>query len=265
MMAASGAGATSANAAVYRVGYAVDLGSLGKHTVGTLAPRSNTSGNRVVCIESLRSDGEVKAGLAKTDYQLAYLLSKYVNTSDNVTAAALAVIVKNKLDQSQPIWKLILDKFKESSNWSAVNKKITVMQNEAKENAGPYTLKLSFTDAKDLTVNVTNVGVKTGSGKWLTGVDIVLSASNAVFVSNNSSTLTVKSTSTALTIAVKATDPSKQAEIVAKTSKQLPATAYRLLPSVAGDKQDMVTLEPLTGTTSELVRHSFSVQPELTS
>lgn len=252
--------APTAQAAVpddYRIGYAVTVDGYTK-TVGTLAPRSGSGGNRIICIDSQWGDpATLPDGSTYTNAQLAYLMKKYINTSSNVKGAAVAEIVKEALDRSQDWRKKVWAAFKSQhpTAYANVVDEMADMRAEAKKYAGAYTLSPTLTVNSNTGRGTASFGIKTGSDNYYSGVNITLTLSGtggAKWDSNGSTSITVASTTALQSLAWTATGPGI-VQVVADTPNDLPGVKYRLY-NVSGNKQDMVgavfTEYDVTGTAS---------------
>lgn len=232
---------TPAEALPYRVGYTVSVGGVNK-TYGTTDVRSGSNGNRVICINDRWGDpASLPAPSARGgDPQMAYLINKYVNATDATTAAALAYIVKEKLDPS-PEWDTMKARLPAATN-TQVQARVAQLRSEATRLAGKYTLSPDLVGKPDRSGSVNNVGVKTGSGNWYPGVKITLTLTgDAVFAANNAKTITVTSTTAPQSLPIRATGTTP-VKVSAKTDATtlLPET-YNFYNTPATNKQDMVS------------------------
>lgn len=196
-------GATSAQAAPYRVGYSVTYQGNTK-TVGTLDVRPGSNGHRVICIDSNLGDPpSLGAGSPVTDAQLAYLVSKYIDqTSDNVTGAALAEIVKRSYDGYPTVRDAVWAAFhaQRPTEAAAADARINALIAEAASAAGPYTVApvINSSNPTNTSGVATNLGAQSGNGTWLAGYSTTVRlidsngnpASNVVFDATGTNTWT---------------------------------------------------------------------------
>ena len=237
--AALAATPTAAQAAPtdYRIGF-----KSGDHTIGTLAPRSGSGGNRVICVNSRYGDpAKLTSCSNKTEPKIAYLMWKYANTSSDVNAAALAKIVKDKYDKSSQ-WDSMWNGFKNTSNGSKVRAKEKSMESEAAKLAGPYKFDISLERINSTTGTLKNVGIVTGSGAFYDGEDITLTITGPGTFSDGTKSKVVKSASSPKDYPILFTGP-QEVKITAKTGKVMPGVKFKWCDN-GNAKQPMIT--PIT-------------------
>lgn len=194
LMAAGGAASTAqARGWMGRTGYAYN-----GHTLGTLRPDGYSV--QAVCINSADDlPSRMTSPKKVRQPQAAYLITKYGQTTDDATAAAMAYIVKDLMnDPDFEIAKDILRSLA-SSTESHVRDLIASMRAEAAMYAGPYSMLKPSVQLNDPTNpaaggTVSNVGISAASGSLLPGTTITLRLSGpATFTATGTSTLTLTS------------------------------------------------------------------------
>ena len=269
-----------------RTGFAVAVPGYGSGILGTLEPRANSNGNRVICVSSGLGDGQVKIGVEKNNPKLAWLLHRYVNnTSSNMYAAGLAWITKNQLDNQPAFWAKEKAAFQKSypGSYTMTQDAITDMNGQAARKHGPYTIPLAKAVVADepMLGEVKNVGILAAGGAWMTDADlgrwsgnstkpanaiITLRITGGTFVSNGGTTMTVTPSSAPQTVRIKSDGVTETAEVKASVGKVLPSTNYLSLSPVKAGYQMMVTpVTALSSTTSETIKFTFQRKPVLSS
>lgn len=249
------------------VGYQVTLDGI-TTTIGTYESLSGSGGHRVICIDtSADHPSSLKSPSSVKDARINYLMLKYIDqTSSNVTAAALAEIVKMAYDENQSMRKKAWAKFKDQkpTAYANVSARMTELNAEADKYAGAFTLTPTLT-ATSGGKGTVSFGIKAASGSYFPGVNITLTAKNAVFTSNNAATLTVTSTSSAQTAELKASS-GNAVSVTAVTDKDLASVYFKKYPASTNSDQDMAganfTTTSVSGSASI---DTFLAAPTLTS
>ena len=278
--------AAPSEAEEYRIGFKVTVSGSGTGTIGTLEPRANSNGNRVICVSSGLGNGQVKAGVEKYDPELAWLLHRFINnTSSNIYAAALAWITKDKLDNQPGFWAKEKAVFQQghSVSYTMTQDAIADMKGQAALKRGPYTIPLAKADVANepLLGEVTNVGILAAGGAWMTVYDlgrwtgsstppanaaITLRITGGTFVANGETTMTVTPDSAPQTVRIRSDGVTERAQVTASVEKVLPSTNYlSLSPQQAGNQMMVTPVTALSATTSETVEFRFWRQPVLSS
>lgn len=272
-----------ASAEPYSVGFSVSydsatdpkIGVDTKATIGTLDVRPGSDGNRVICISSGFNDPKTltEAG-DREDPQLAALFhlkdeegKTLINTSDPVTAAALAEWTKRRLDDHPAEVDLAWQAFKEQhlDAVAPVEAKIAALGEYASKYTGNYTadpaLKLSGTSG-----SVSSLGVKSGAN-WLAGYDLSVTLSGPATFENGSTAWRGKTTDSPSNLPIKITGLGEVT--VSQKVTDLPGKSYRFYGASdfpASRLQNMVSVNPSSleanGTTKASVE---AVKPQLSS
>ena len=267
--------AAMAAPADYRIGFLVTydsptdptVGTDTRATIGTLAPRDGSGGNRVLCVTSGYNDPTaVAGGEVRTDNPaVGYLLSKYINTADDVTAAALAEVVKGAMDDHPEDQKLAWEALRQQhpDAVAPIEARMAELQSEAATYAGGYSTSPAL-GLNGSTGTASNLGVRAGS-TWLSGYDTTAKLTGpAVFTATGTDTWTGATSDAAQTLEFTLTGPGTVG--VSQSVTGLPARTYTYYPANGAYRiQSMVSVGPDTESASSNATLSADYAPTLGS
>ena len=163
---------------------------------GTMKPQGYDK--QIICIDAGKwyPSRKTPATTVTNQPQTAYLMSKYSQTTDKITAAALTYLVKLKMDSQQSVVAKSYATIP-AANKAAFDAKVAELRAEAANYAGPYNLnavKLSAATTKvGGTVTYQNANPKSAAGYVSQQGTVTLTISGpGVFATNGQKTLSVK-------------------------------------------------------------------------
>lgn len=147
----------------------------GYNVAGSMVGYWVKGGTEYICLDThLPWPSSVGGASGKGTAEINYLMAKYLNGgASDTTAAALAIIVKDRYDDQSGAWKALRRQFFAGGH-GAVKDRISDLLAEAKKYAGPYTitpvvgLDVPAAGATSVTGKVTNIGVLSAGKQWMT-------------------------------------------------------------------------------------------------
>ena len=217
----------------------------GYRTWATFIGIDIVNGKRTICIssgEAVPSSLPTPAPVA--DGKTAYLMWRYLGTNDDVTAAALAVVVKREHDEHPGEVEKGLAEL-DAATRSAIEARAKAMLAEAQEKAGPYDLTMDLkakAGSNPTTGTVEDIAVLGRGGEPVNlDANITLTLSGpGVFTRNGKRTITVPTLSAAQSLGWKATAAGKVT--VSGTVKGLPPTRFNRYVAPVPYEQNMAGL-----------------------
>ncbi|MGO1566141.1 MAG: hypothetical protein ACTHX5_15030 [Brevibacterium aurantiacum] len=201
-------------------------------------------GVRFICMDNGRAVPTTMDTPTKTVNapDLAYLFWKYGETTDDVTATALAYIVKTHT---------ALPHNHKGSTPTLQQDKVAELRKEAKDRKGPYRASVEVAAAKDdLSASVTNLGVRSSAGNWMSGHNMTATITGpGVWKGTDSKTLKIKTGSKGLTQEITRTgafdgDDTIKVDI---TVEGLPTSTIRYQEAETPNHQRVVRLDQPVG------------------
>lgn len=217
----------------------------GYRTWATFIGIDIVNGKRTICIssgEAVPSSLPTPAPVA--DGKTAYLMWRYLGTNDDVTAAALAVVVKREHDEHPGEVEKGLAEL-DAATRSAIEARAKEMLAEAQEKAGPYDLTMDLkakAGSNPTTGTVEDIAVLGRGGEPVNlDANITLTLSGpGVFTRNGKRTITVPTLSAAQSLGWKATAAGKVT--VSGTVEGLPPTRFERYVAPVPYEQNMAGL-----------------------
>ena len=217
-----------------RVGFVVD-----GHTIGTLRPAGYTE--QVVCIDSLKDlPASATAGVPLVAADLAHLLTSHGQSTDPVTAAAVASIVKERLDSEFGAFAGFVARL-DGPTRAAIAARVGVLKAEMTALRGPYRLTGELV-ASGARGEVTGLAVAAAGGGRLAGPRITLTLSGATF-EGGSATRELTAASTPQGVAW-ASALAGEVTLQVNSSADLPGTTVLVHPAARAGDQRMVSAGP---------------------
>ncbi len=175
--------ATSAQAVQATVGYATWSGFLGTELF-------DGYNHWAICIDAMDAGPTIMTDATTvSDPIVDYLLRNYINTQDNDTAAALALVVKRAYDSHPDRVEAALA---ETGRVAEIEAIATAMVNDAYANAGPFTGTVSMTqDLNNPRIGTVSMGILNRQSNYVGGVSVTATISGpAVFDATGTNTFT---------------------------------------------------------------------------
>jgi len=209
--------------------------------LGTMRPPGYTE--QVICIDGgLLTPTTITSPTAVDAPQPGYLMAKYSQTTDQLTAAAVVYVEKMWLDSDPAKADQALASL-DAATLAAVQAIIDSMRAEAATFAGPYsTTELHIAGAGVPTAGtVTGIGVQSASGAWVPGYPVTVTLSGpAVWDATGTATWTGTTGSAPIGQAWHATGTGTVK--VSSTTTGLPGTTVWVYPKQATGYQRMIAI-----------------------
>ena len=203
---------------------------------------------QVGCIDATKDlPATDTAGVATTNAVAAYIIAKWGQSTDDLTAAAMNLATRSLLDSDYPFIQSEMSNFDPTTRASIENLAASML-GEANANHAGYTIPIQMTTSGPLTGTVSGIGIQSAGGGWIVGTPITVTLSGtagAVWDATGTATLTTTSESAAKAATWTAPGLGDVAA-TASTEAVLPGTDVMIHPAPAPGDQRMVSAGTLT-------------------
>lgn len=221
-------------------------------------------GKDYICLDTHLALPDLGARVSKGTAQVNYLMARYLrnSVSDN-TAAALAIIVKDRYDDQDGAWQHVRDRFF-SDGHQAVRAQISHLLAEAATFAGPYktspklTLTAPAAGASSTTGTISNIGVQAASGAFVanqvdgSGFPVVVTVAGGGTFPDGTTTKSLRSAATEQSLGLVNVPLNAKITVTVKPDATLAADKFVKRAAGPGEQNMALaaTYAPVAGATS---------------
>lgn len=208
-------------------------------------------GTPYICLDTqLPGPKSLGTASAEGNAETNYLMAKYLRKgASDTTAAALAVIVKDRYDDRSAAWKAVRRAFFAAGH-GAVTSRIAELLAEAATHAGPYSIEpvvaldAPTVGAETVTGRVSGVGVLSAARQWMTQeptgdpIRLTVTLTNATFA-DGSTARTVAASSDGVTLDIVAPVGAEVVATVAPLGVRMASSSFDKYAAIPAGTQKM--------------------------
>lgn len=211
------------------------------HRLGTFRFAGYTM--QVGCIDAMKDlPATDTAGVATENAVAAYIIAKWGQSTDDLTAAAMNYAERSLLDSAYGFLQGEMPNF-DAATRSSIENLAASMLAEANANHAGYKIPITMSQDNAMTGTVSGIGIQSAGGGWLIGTPITVTltgTAGAVWDATGTATLTTNSASAAKAATWRAASVGT-VEASASTDATLPGTTISIHPAPAPGDQRMVS------------------------